>query len=133
MIWVVIGAIAVSIVAFFVYFFLIRWRRMARYGRLEVPGEGVVQLPAGTVTVYYEDAFKWRYSERPRPWSGFSVLVSGPDDQRIDLRQPKNATATKTAGKVRIPFGVIELPRAGAYRVRSQVDADATGPHVTFG
>lgn len=134
MIWVLIGLTTALIFAFVLYLFVFRWNRMARHGSVEVPGESLVELPAGDVVLYYQDSFKWRYSERPRPWSGFSVLVSEEgSEQRIDLAPAPGEAIYKSRGKNRIPFGTLRLPRAGRYRVRSQIDSDAAEPRITFG
>ncbi len=134
MIWVAIGLVTLVVLGFPLYLFVFRWNRLARHGSVEVPGESVVELPEGPVTVYYEDAFKWRYSERPEPWSGFSVLVSDErNGERIDLGPPEPKTTYKARGKNRIPYGSLQLPGAGRYRVKSQIGADATNPRITFG
>ena len=134
MIWVTVGIVALGIVAFVLYLFVFRWNRMARHGSVEVPGESALELPAGPVAVYYEDAFKWRYSERPEPWSGFSMLVSDEQSgERVDLAPAEAKTTFKSRGKNRIPYGSLNLHRAGRYRVKSQIDADATQPRITFG
>ncbi len=134
MIWVLTAAIALVIVSVPLYLFVFRWNRLARHGSVEVPGEAVVELPAGPVAVYYEDAFRWRYSERPKPWSGFSMLVSEEQGgERVDLKPAEAKTTFKARGRNRIPYGVLPIPRAGRYRVRSQIDADAVQPRITFG
>lgn len=134
MIWVLIGLLAAVVVGTFVYLFVIRWGRLERYGSVAVPGESVVELPAGEVVLYYQDSHKWRYSERPRPWSGFSVLVS--DEQggeRVDLGPAPERAIYKARGKNRIPYATLSLPAAGRYRVRSQIDAEGIEPRITFG
>ncbi len=133
MVWVVIAAVAVAIAGLLVYLFWIRWRRMMRHGRLEVPCDTEITLPAGDLVVYYEDRFHWRYSERPRPWDGFSLLISGAEDgARVDLADPPTETAVRTGGTNRIPYASIRLRRAGRYRVVARVNADASEPAVTF-
>jgi hypothetical protein len=117
-----------------VYLFVIRTRRFERYGSAAVPGDEVIELPAGEVAVYYQDASKWRHSERPRPAEGFSVLVSvEAGGERLDLRPPRTDTVYKSGGRNRIPYGLLQVPRAGRHRVVSRVGADAVEPRVTFG
>jgi hypothetical protein len=85
------------------------------------------------VLVYYEDAFRWRPSQKPEPWAGFSMLVSDEESgRRIDLGPPHSEVAYKSTGKNRVPYGVLDLPRAGRYRVVSKVEPDAHDPHITF-
>jgi hypothetical protein len=134
MIWVLIALIALLILAVPLYLFVFRWNRLARHGSVEVPGESLVELPDGPVEIYYEDAFKWRYSERAKPGPGFSMLVSDErSGERIDLDPPEAKTTFKARGKNRIPYGLLTLPRAGRYRVESRIDADAVNPRITFG
>ncbi len=134
MIWLLTGLLAAFVVGFFVYFFVVRWARLARHGSVAVPGEEVVELPAGEVVVYYQDSQRFRYSERPEPWRGFSVLVSADEGgERVDLDEPPHSAIYKVRGKTRIPYATLRLPRAGRYRVRSQIDAEAIEPRVTFG
>lgn len=134
MIWVLVALLALGVAAFLLYLFVFRWNRMDRYGSVEVPGDSVVQLPAGRVRVYYEDRFRWRFSDTAEPWSGFSMLVSEePGGARVDLQEPQAKTTFKARGRNRIPYGELELPHAGGYRVSSQVDADAVDPRITFG
>ena len=134
MIWVLTGLLAAFVVGFFVYFFVVRWARLERHGSVAVPGEEVVELPAGEVVVYYQDSQRFRYSERPEPWPGFSVLVSADEGgERVDLDEPPHTAIYKVRGKTRIPYATLRLPRAGRYRVRSQIDAEAIEPRVTFG
>ena len=134
MVWVAVAVIAVATTALFVYLFLIRPRGFGRLGRVAVPGDEVIELPAGRHHVYYEDAFRWRYSDIPRPWDGFSLLIS--DEQtgkRVDLEPPPDQSTIKSGGRNRIPFATVELPADGSYRVKTQVNSDAEDPYVTFG
>jgi hypothetical protein len=134
MIWVVIGIVTLILAGFILYLFGFRWGRMARHASVEVPGESVVELPAGRVAVYYEDGFRWRYSERARPWAGFSMLVSAEaSGERLDLEPPEKRTTFRSRGRNRIPYGALDVPRAGRYKVSSQVDADAVDPRIIFG
>ena len=134
MTWVAVAAVAVLIAASAIYFFGIRWRLMARHGRLQVPCDEVIRLSAGEHVVYYEDAERWRYSETPRVGDGFSVLVSEAEGgRRIDLESPPSPTPTKISGRNRIPYAHLRLPRAGSYRITAEIRAGASKPHVTFG
>ena len=100
-----------------------------------MPGDEVVELPAGEVVLYYQDSQRFRYSEKPEPWRGFSVLVSDADGgERIDLGEPPHTRHLQgRGGKTRIPYATLSLPRAGRYRVQSQIDAEAIEPRITFG
>lgn len=134
MVWLAVAVVALAITAVLVCFFVIRPRSFARLGRLPVPGDEVVELPAGTHRIYYEDSFRWRYSEVPRPGDGFSMLISEEgSDRRIDLGPAPDQSTIKSGGRNRIPYATIELPAAGRYRVTTRVGAGASDPYVTFG
>lgn len=134
MVWAVVGLIALFTTALFVYFFVVRPRGFARLGRLAVPGDDVIELPAGRHRVYYEDGFRWRYSDVPRPWDGFSLLLSEESSgKRIDLEPAPDQSIIKAGGRNRIPYATVELPAGGRYRVTTQVSSDAVDPYVTFG
>jgi hypothetical protein len=132
--WAIVAIVALGLVAALLYLYLVPWNRTARYGSVEVPSDTVIQLPAGELIVYYEDAERWKRAERPQPAQGFSVVIS--DEQggeRIDQRPPPRDTAVKARGRNRIPHAALTLPTAGRYRVRSQVNAGAAEPRITFG
>jgi hypothetical protein len=134
MIWIVIGLLVAGIVAFFVYLFVVRWGRLERHGSVAVPGESVLELPAGELVLYYQDSRKWRYSQRPEPPTGFSVVVSDErSGERVDLGAAPDTAIYKARGKNRIPHATLRLPRAGRYLVRSHLDGDAIEPRITFG
>lgn len=133
MIWLVVALLAVFIVGFFIYFFVIRFNNLERHGSVGVPGDSVIDLPAGQIKVYYQDAQRFRYSEEPAPWTGFSMLVSAEDGgERIDLGPAPETATYKVRGKTRIPYATLDLPRAGRYRIVSQIDPEAIEPRITF-
>ena len=120
MVWLAVAVVALATTAVLVYFFVVRPRGF--------------ELPAGTHRVYYEDTFRWRYSEVPRPWDGFSMLISEEEsDRRIDLGPAPDQSTIKSGGRNRIPYATVELPVAGRYRVTTRVGAGASDPYVTFG
>jgi hypothetical protein len=133
MIWIS-SAVFVLFVVAVVFYFVRRWRSMARHGRVAIPCDQKVQLPAGRLVIHYEDHRRLRFSEKPSPWSGFSVLVSGPeDDRRLDLHPPPESPGFNAGHRSRVPYATVNLPSAGGYRVVAQVDEDALDPHITFG
>ena len=134
MVWVAVALVALLVTGVLVYFFVLRPREFARLGRLSVPGDDVIELPAGRHRIYYEDGFRWRYSDVPRPWDGFSLLISDEaSGKRIDLEPAPDQSIIKSGGRNRIPFATVELPAGGRYRVTTHVDSDAVDPYVTFG
>ncbi len=51
----------------------------------------------------------------------------------MDLGPAPDTATYKVRGKTRIPYATLDLPSAGRYRVRSQIDPEALEPRVTFG
>ena len=134
MIWVLTGAITLSIIVLFVYLFSVRPRARERYGVVVLPAEDeIVELPAGEVGVYYQDSRRWNSAHRPEVDSSFSLLISDPEGNRVDLAEPGSEIIYKAGGKNRIPYGRLELPRAGSYNVTGQINEGVIKPAVTFG
>lgn len=134
MTWIAVGVVAGLMLGAAIYFFLIRWMLMARHGRLELPCDQVIELPAGEHVIHYEDATRWRYSEAPEIGDGFSVVVSEAESgRRVDLADPPSSTPTKISGKSRIPYAQLTLTEPGSYRITAQVNAGVERPHLTIG
>ena len=128
--WVAAIAVALLLGAFALYL-LGRWRAMSRHGRFELPCDEVVELPAGEHLVSYEDATRWRYSEPPEVWRGFSITVRDAESgEPIDLQEPPSPTPTKAPGRNRIPIGMLPAPRDGSYRITVRIDPGANKPHL---
>ena len=64
MIWVLTGAVTLSIILFFVYMFKVRPRALESHGALDVPSDETIELPAGEIGVYYEDSHRWGPASR---------------------------------------------------------------------
>lgn len=133
MIWAVAVAVLLGIVAFFVYLAVLAPRKLERYGAVEVPGDATVELPAGGVGVFYEDAKRWKRSERAQVAPGFSVAVNDGSGSPLEIAAPASDTIIKSGGRNRIPYGRLTVPRPGRYRVSTEVHMAAEQPRVTFG
>ncbi|CAN5563058.1 hypothetical protein BH20ACT15_BH20ACT15_04450 [soil metagenome] len=132
MIWAAIAVLVVTIgVVSFIFF--IRPRRYSRHAVLEVPGEATITLPAGEVGVFYEDAERWGYAERPKVADGLSLVVSDVSGTRVDLIEPETELAWKGPGKNRVPYGTLELPSGGSFRVTTRLSGEVKAPRLTFG
>jgi hypothetical protein len=133
MTWVAFVLVALALTAVLIYLFVLRWRKMARHGRLALPCDEVITLPAGEIGVYYEDRARRRFSEQPVTPGGLSVLVSDAGSgERLDLGNPTAGTATKGSSRTRIPYASLSVPRAGRYRVVAQLTGDAEEVAITF-
>jgi hypothetical protein len=93
----------------------------ARYGRLPVPGEATLELPAGLVRIYYEvdggagSAFQ--------PPADLVVAVHDAAGTEVPVRHKLRygrASQRTWGGEGRTYVGRIEVPRAGAYVVAAR-------------
>jgi hypothetical protein len=131
------SAVLVALIAGLAIYFIARWKRMARYGRFDIPCDEVVQLPAGEVTLSYGDSRGVRYAEAFEPPPTFSVTLS--DEQggkRIEPGEPESMVSTKTGGgRSRVPYATFQLPRAGSYRLNVRINEgdEIIDPHVGLG
>ena len=135
MIWVLTGLLAAFVVGFFVYFFVVRWSRLERHGSVAVPGERgrrAARPARSSSTTRTPSASATRRSLSP---GGDSRCSSAPRTAASGLTWTSlpHRAIYKVRGKTRIPYATLRLPRAGRYRVRSQIDAEAIEPRITFG
>ena len=104
-----------------------------KYGRVPMPGQAILRLPAGEVSVYYEEHSQAR---NPRPPGGFEyeVLPVG-GGAALDERGSGVFNETVTAGGTsRVRYGRIDVPKAGAYAVSASFTGEAGAePALTFG
>lgn len=131
--WMLVVVLGIAIVATFYYVFIYRVQQMARYGRLQLPCDETIELPAGEVTVYYEDGERWKHNQRPEMGPGFRIRLSAESGEPFDMGEPLDGTPVKTSRHNRIPYGRIELPQPGRFRVRGEIGPGVHEPAVLFG
>ena len=113
-------------------------KSLGKHGSVAVPGEDVVELPAGKV--------KLTYAESIRPArEGKSIAFSKPDEVTVALRSadgtavemlpPRMRSAGSAPGPLAYStFGVVELAAAGAYTVSATAaPANAVEPRILLG
>lgn len=97
-----------------------------RYGSVSVPGQRVVELPAGDVRVNFEndttgDGDTRHIQDRP---PGMTVRVSpAAGGEAIEVKNVPGWLFSSISGdRGHEPFGKVEIPRRGNYRVRVTED-----------
>ena len=102
-----------------------------KYGRISLPGRGVVDLPKGKVALYYEE----------RVTLGENESLDIPDGLRVTARREVTVRSEKVlqnavnlSGRSLREFAKLEIPQAGRYRVSARSDQSGSNrPAVTFG
>lgn len=105
----------------------------AKYGRVTLPGSGIVKLPAGEVSVFYEEHSHAKDLETPKGFTYSVVPAAGgpPVPERGFGFFNEQVTSGGTA---RTRYGRIDVPAAGAYLVRGGFTGGAgPEPAITFG
>ena len=102
-----------------------------KYGRVSLPGKGVVDLPEGDVALYYEERVTLNENES----------LDIPDGLRVTARREVTVKSKKVVqnavnlgGRSLREFAKLEIPQAGRYRVSARSRSPGFNrPAVTFG
>jgi hypothetical protein len=113
-----------------------------RLGESPVPGEGTVSLPAGKVTINYEEERKGRSvgDDASKPWPGLPGglvitvrAATGGEELSIDRsRGIQEYSGLKTIGS---KYGYVQVPAAGEYTFTVApftAERELYGPHLMF-
>jgi hypothetical protein len=105
------------------------------YGRIDIPpGRGVVELPAGEVVVFYEEARAISTDEAvPEPEVDWEIR---PEDggEPLPLDADGGRESNVREQRAWTDFESLDVPDAGPYRVViNDVNAGGPDPTVTFG
>jgi hypothetical protein len=105
------------------------------YGRIAIPpGRGVVELPAGEVVVFYEEARAISTDEAvPEPEVDWEIRpTDGGDPLPLDGDGGRESNVREQ--RAWTDFETLDVPEAGPYRVViHDVNAGGADPAVTFG
>jgi hypothetical protein len=102
-----------------------------RYGRVPIPGRGTLELPAGTVSVFYEVPGNSKVSAPPG--LGYSVTPSG-GGPPLETRPGGGGERVTEGGTTRVGYSKVEVEAAGSYAVASSLQGGASpGAALAFG
>ena len=103
-----------------------------KYGGIRLPGKGTLDLPEGTVALYYEERVTLNENESLDIPSGLRVVARRENDVVRSEKVVHNAV--NTDGRSLREFAKLEIPRAGRYKVTARSSGQGSNrPGVTFG
>jgi hypothetical protein len=102
----------------------------ARYGRVAIPGEAAIDLPAGLVRVYYEvdEGGSGALVHAPK---ALVIRVYGPDGRDVPIQpKPKHTQAVSRGfgGAGRSYVGKLAVELAGTHAVTTELDGELLVP-----
>lgn len=102
-----------------------------KYGRVSLPGKGVVDLPEGDVALYYEERVTLNENESLDVPDGLTVTAR----REVTVKSKKVIqNAVNLDGRSLREFAKLEIPQAGRYRVSARSRSPGFNrPAVTFG
>ncbi len=141
------GLIVLAVVVFLVIdgailFLVFRSRRTADdYGKIPVPGQTTVALPAGKLRLSYQESYKARGTEDSIDFgvpAGLGVTVESPAGDPLDIKGPgfhgTGSSLNTGSGWSRALIGTIQIAQPGAYTVTAQGNlTNAVEPQVLIG
>lgn len=135
--WVALIVLGVGALLGAVWFLLggLPFSDHAAYGRVAVPGTGVVTLPVGAVWIHFEeDGISGENDSADMP-RDLQVVISSSSGPLAIARLSENLFSTSTNNTGHVPYGQIQVPAAGAYQVMTSAaqQTSAVSPRVTFG
>jgi hypothetical protein len=104
-----------------------------KYGRVPLPGDGVVDLPEGEVALYYEERVTLSENDALDSPDGIRA-VAVRENTRVKSERRKVGNAISLDGRALDEWGWFDIPKAGKYRVtvRSK-ESGSNQPAVTMG
>ena len=103
-----------------------------KYGRVDIPGKGTVDLPAGEVVVYYEDGSSPADGFFPEPEVKWQIApASGGKPLRLDSDGGRESNIRDDQSWTDIEG--LDIEEAGDYDVRVAEVAGGPDPALTFG
>lgn len=141
------GLIVLAVVAFLlidgaILFLVFRSRRTADdYGKIPVPGQATVALPAGKLKLSYQESYKAGGTEDSIDFgvpAALKVTVESPAGQALELEGPgfrgMGSSLDTGSGWSRALIGTVQITQPGAYTVTAQGELqNAIEPQVLIG
>ena len=141
------GLIVLAVVAFLlidgaILFFVFRSRRTADdYGKIPVPGQTTVALPAGKLKLSFQESYKAGGTEDSIDFgvpAALEVTVESPAGEALDIKGPgfhgMGSSLNTGSGWSRALIGTVQVAQAGPYTVTAQGDLpNAIEPQVLIG
>jgi hypothetical protein len=141
------GLIVLAVVAFLlvdgaILFAVFRSRRTADdYGRIPVPGQTTVALPAGKLKLSYQESYKAGGTEDSIDFgvpAALQVTVESPAGEALDIKGPgfrgMGSSLNTGSNWSRALIGTIGITDPGVYTVSAQGELpDAIEPQVLIG
>ena len=135
--WVASTVLGVGAILAVVWFALggLPFTNHATYGRVPVPGDVSLALPAATIRISFEeDGVIGENASADMP-SDLVVIVTGAGGDVAVSRLSENLFSSTTGNTGFVPYGEIQLPAPGNYQVTTSANevTSAVTPRVTFG
>jgi hypothetical protein len=132
-----------TLVGMFVAFFVLLFvgaigglGESAKYGRVALPGSGTVELPAGEVSVFYEEHVSLGDNEDLNAPPGFRYMIA-PAGGGPPLSEDEGGfldEEVSSSGTTRVRYGKVDVPAEGSYVVEGSFrGAAGPEPAITFG
>jgi hypothetical protein len=106
-----------------------------RYGSVPMPGTETVDLPAGDVTVYFQEGVHLGENKTLRPPSDLGVRIQGAEGgPPVKVDRSKSSTGIGDGFGERVSIGEIDVPEGGDYVVVvAPTREDRVDPAITLG
>ena len=139
---IVLAVVAFLVIDGAILFLVFRSRRTADdYGKVPVPGQATVALPAGKLKLSYQESYKARGTEDSIDFgvpAGLQVTVESPAGEALEIKGPgfhgMGSSLNTGSGWSRALIGAIQIAEPGPYIVTAQGDLPkAIEPQVLIG
>jgi hypothetical protein len=135
---IIIGVVAfIAVDAYIIHRLRSSHKGATDHGRLPVPGELNLMLPAGTLKLNYQEsrrAGKVGGSIAFGVPSQLSVEVASANGEQLEVKAPRLGSTSTGKGWSRALIGTVEIPGTGHYTVRASADLpNAVEPQVLVG
>ncbi len=103
-----------------------------KYGRVDIPGKGAIELPAGEVVVFYEDGSSPQDGFFPEPEVSWQIAPAG-GGKPLRLDSDGGRESNVRDDKSWTDIEGLDIEAAGEYDVQVDQVAGGPAPALTFG